>query len=92
MTKALDYFDPAKYFGGNLISSLAQTKSNFLIVSFSSDWRFSPKRSKEIVNSLVAAKKPVSYVNIESFQGHDGFLFPDSRYVNTIKTFLNSDV
>ena len=49
-------------------------------------------RSKEIVNSLVAAKKPVSYVNIESFQGHDGFLFPDSRYVNTIKTFLNSDV
>ena len=92
MTKALDYFDPAKYFDGNLISSLEQTKSNFLIISFSSDWRFSPKRSKEIVNSLVAAKKPVSYVNIESFQGHDGFLFPDNRYVNTIKTFLNSDV
>ena len=92
MTKALDYFDPAKYFKGNLIASLEQTKANFLIISFSSDWRFSPKRSKEIVNSLVAAKKPVSYVNIESFQGHDGFLFPDERYVETIKTFLESDV
>ena len=92
MTKALDYFDPAKYFKGNLIASLEQTKANFLIISFSSDWRFSPKRSKEIVNSLVAAKKPVSYVNIESFQGHDGFLFPDERYVETIKTFLEPDV
>ena len=92
MTKALDYFDPAKYFEGDLVSTLNKTKSDFLIISFSSDWRFSPKRSKEIVNSLVAAKKNVSYVNIESYQGHDGFLFPDRRYVETIKTFLSSDV
>lgn len=92
MTKALDYFDPAKYFEGDLVSTLNKTKSDFLIISFSSDWRFSPNRSKEIVNSLVAARKNVSYVNIESHQGHDGFLFPDGRYVETIKTFLSSDV
>jgi homoserine O-acetyltransferase len=92
MTKALDYFDPAKYFEGDLVSTLNKTKSDFLIISFSSDWRFSPNRSKEIVNSLVAARKNVSYVNIESYQGHDGFLFPDERYVETIKTFLSSDV
>ena len=92
MTKALDYFDPSKYFEGDLVSTLKNTNSKFLVVSFSSDWRFSPKRSKEIVNSLIAAKKSVSYINIDSYQGHDGFLFPDDRYVETIQTFLSSDV
>ena len=90
MTKALDYFDPAKYFGGNLISSLEQTKSNFLIVSFSSDWRFSPKRSKEIVNALLAANKEITYLEVDSPHGHDSFLFTEDRYINALTAFLGN--
>ena len=88
MTKALDYFDPSRDYENDLNKALEKTTSDFLILSFSSDWRFSPERSKEIVNALVSSKKSVSYAEIKSYQGHDGFLFPDKRYVQSIKTFL----
>ena len=92
MTKALDYFDPSRDYENDLTKTLEKTNTDFLVLSFSSDWRFAPERSKEIVNALIASKKPVSYAEIKSSQGHDGFLFPDERYVETLKTFLNSDV
>ena len=88
MTKALDYFDPARDFENDLNKALDRTTTDFLILSFSSDWRFAPERSKEIVNALISSRKSVSYAEIKSTQGHDGFLFPDERYVNCIKTFL----
>ena len=88
MTKALDYFDPSRDYANDLNKALEKTTSDFLILSFSSDWRFAPERSKEIVNALISSKKSVSYAEIKSHQGHDGFLFPDKRYVQSIKTFL----
>ena len=62
----------------------------FLVLSFSSDWRFSPSRSKEITDALIGAKKKVSHVEIESSLGHDSFLFPEQRYVDVLKAFLES--
>ena len=63
-----------------------------MIVSFKSDWRFPPERSKEIVDALIEAEKKVSYLNIDSIQGHDSFLMKNDRYENAIKSFLKSDV
>lgn len=81
MTKALDYFDPAnKYGNGDLAAALAQTKSSFTLISFTTDWRFSPERSKELVNALLQVGKKVSYANVESPHGHDAFLLPNARY------------
>jgi homoserine O-acetyltransferase/O-succinyltransferase len=80
MTKALDYFDPARPFGGELEAAFRNSKSKFFIAAFTSDWRFSPKRSKEIVRALVANRIDVSYAEIESNEGHDSFLMPIPQY------------
>lgn len=88
MTKALDYFDPANDYQNDLSLCLSNTKCKFLVVSFSTDWRFSPERSKEIVDALVRAQKPVSYLEIDSPHGHDAFLFPIPEYVSVLQSFL----
>ncbi len=89
MTKALDYFDPARDFGGDLSKALARTQAGFLIVSFTSDWRFSPSRSREIVKALLDARKNVSYAEIESRHGHDAFLMEDAPYLAVMRAYLN---
>ena len=90
MTKLLDYFDPASEHEGDLVKAFDPIKAKLLVVSFSSDWRFSPERSKEIVNALISAKKNASYIEIKSSQGHDSFLFPEKRYTKAINAFLNN--
>ena len=90
MTKILDYFDPADKFEGKLDKAFKEIEAQLLIVSFSTDWRFSPERSKEIVNALIKAKKDVSYMEIDSPHGHDSFLFADKEYVNGLSSFLEN--
>jgi len=89
MTKALDYFDPARDAGGDLVNAYAKATAQFLVIAFSSDWRFSPARSREIVQALVAAGKEVSYVEIESELGHDDFLMPIPQYHRVLKNYLD---
>lgn len=88
MTKALDYFDPAAEYDGELERALANSRCRFFIVSFSSDWRFSPERSEEIVKALLLARRPVSYVAVDAHQGHDAFLLPIPYYLNTFKGYM----
>ena len=80
MTRALDLFDLAADHEGDLIAALSNAQANFLVASFSSDWRFPPQRSIEIRDALIAAGKPVTYANIETDNGHDGFLLPNTHY------------
>lgn len=89
MTKALDYFDPAADHDGDLVRCLSQAQAKFLVVSFSTDWRFAPARSREIVDALVAANQQVSYLEIDAPQGHDAFLFPIAPYVDALHGFLS---
>ena len=89
MTKALDYFDPAEAHGGDLTKALENVKARFLVISFTTDWRFSPARSRELVNALMAADKPVSYLEIDAAQGHDAFLLPIPRYVDALSGYMN---
>ncbi|WP_339339342.1 homoserine O-acetyltransferase [uncultured Oceanicoccus sp.] len=88
MTKALDYFDLAREYGDDTVAAFSQAKCSFFVVSFTSDWRFSPQRSREIVDALVAAKKPVSYAEIEADFGHDAFLIPNERYENVFHAYM----
>ena len=88
MTKLLDYFDPASKYNGDLVKTLDPINAKLLILSFSTDWRFSPERSREMVDALISAKKNISYVEIESSHGHDSFLFPEKRYVEALNAFL----
>lgn len=88
MTKALDYFDPAAKHEGDLAATLNIAKAQFCLMSFTTDWRFSPARSKEIVDALVAAKKNVSYLEIDAPQGHDAFLMPIPRYLQAFSTYM----
>jgi len=88
MTRALDYFDPAGPFDGDLAAALARARAAFLIVSFSTDWRFSPARSREIVNALVKNKQRVSYAEIASQHGHDSFLMNDRHYHAVVAAYL----
>jgi len=88
MTKALDYFDPAKEFDDDLTRTVANIEAKSLVISFTSDWRFSPVRSREIVNALLAAGKPVTYAEIEAHQGHDAFLMPIPRYLDIFGTYM----
>jgi homoserine O-acetyltransferase/O-succinyltransferase len=90
MTKALDYFDPAKEFDDNLTATMAKITAKSLVVSFTSDWRFSPERSHEIVNALLDAGKQVSYAEIDAHQGHDAFLMPITRYTEIIQTYMQA--
>jgi homoserine O-acetyltransferase len=88
MTKSLDYFDPAGGFGGDLSRAMRATQASFLVLSFTSDWRFSSRRSREIVRALLDADRNVSYVDIESEQGHDSFLLPIPYYHDVLRTYL----
>ena len=90
MTKALDYFDPAREFDDDLQTALERATCRFLVISFTTDWRFAPERSQEIVNALMAQGKQVAYADIDAPQGHDSFLFPIPRYVTLLKNFMNS--
>ena len=89
MTKALDYFDPASAHDGDLARTFADAKADFCIMSFTTDWRFSPARSREIVDALIAAKKNVSYLDIDAPQGHDAFLLPIPRYLEAFVSYMN---
>ncbi|WP_296232700.1 homoserine O-succinyltransferase MetX [Pseudomonas sp. UBA4617] len=89
MTKALDYFDPAAAHGGDLAATLAHVKADYCIMSFTTDWRFSPARSREIVNALMAARKNVCYLEIDSPYGHDAFLIPTRRYMQGFANYMN---
>ncbi|MBM4226329.1 MAG: homoserine O-acetyltransferase [Gammaproteobacteria bacterium] len=80
MTKSLDYFDPAAKFDDSLAKAVARTQAKFFVASFSSDWRFSPARSREIVRALLEADLDVSYVELESELGHDSFLLEIPLY------------
>ncbi len=88
MTKALDYFDPAKAFNDDLNATMQAIQAKTLVMSFTSDWRFSPLRSLEIVNALLSAGKQVSYAEIEAHQGHDAFLMPIPRYIEIFGTYM----
>jgi homoserine O-acetyltransferase len=88
MTRALDYFDPALEHGGDLSAALAKVKSDFLVVSFTSDWRFSPGRSREIVKALLDNELSVSYAEVTAAHGHDAFLMPDEHYHNIMRQYL----
>jgi len=89
MTKALDYYDPAAAHGGDLAATLAQVTADFCIMSFTTDWRFSPARSREIVDALMAARKNVCYLDIDSPYGHDAFLIPTPRYMQGFANYMN---
>lgn len=88
MTKALDYFDPAAEFDHDLSKALAHTTAQFLVVSFTSDWRFSPERSYEIVKALLDNDANVSYAEVESEHGHDAFLLPNEHYEGVFRAYM----
>lgn len=88
MTKALDYFDPAYEFDDNLAAALKQSSCEFLVLSFSTDWRFTPARSEELVNAMIAARCKVSYAEIDAPWGHDAFLIPTPRYTDIFTAYL----
>src|SRR6188508_315149 len=93
ITKALDYFDPAADFEGSLSAALARAKAAFLIVSFKSDWRFTPARSREMVHALLDNRRIVSYLELDAPGGHDAFLLEDPRYHNALRSyFANIDL
>jgi homoserine O-acetyltransferase len=89
ITRALDYFDPARTYGGDLSSALARTAAKFLLVSFTTDWRFSPARSREIVRALLDNQRDVSYAEIDAPHGHDAFLLDDARYLNVVRSYFD---
>ena len=90
ITKALDYFDPAAVSGGDLSAALASAEARFLVVSFTSDWRFSPARSHEIVKALLDNRLRVSYAEIDAPHGHDAFLMEDPRYHKLIRAYFDN--
>lgn len=89
ITKAMDYFDLERDYG-SLQNAFARTKARFLIVSFTSDWLFTPAQSEEMVNALVAKRKPVSYCNIYSPYGHDAFLLEPDTLGRLISGFIST--
>jgi homoserine O-acetyltransferase len=88
MTRALDYFDLSREYNHDPIEAFARAKCSFLVMSFSTDWRFSPQRSREIVDALIAANRPVSYAEIEASEGHDAFLLPIPRYLEVFGAYM----
>jgi len=89
MTKALDYFDPARDLNGDLDRAFSAAKAKFLVVSFTTDWRFSPARSHEIVHALLHNRLDVSYAEVTSDHGHDSFLMEDAQYMTVMKNYLD---
>ncbi len=90
ITRALDYFDPARAFGGDLSLALARATAKFLLVSFTTDWRFSPQRSREIVKALLDNRRALSYAEIDAPHGHDAFLLEDARYLGVMRSYFES--
>jgi homoserine O-acetyltransferase len=90
ITKALDYFDPAAEFGGDLSAALARAKAAFLVVSFKSDWRFTPAGSREMVRALLDNRRIVSYLEIDAPGGHDAFLLEDARYHGALRAYFGN--
>ncbi|NCV63092.1 MAG: homoserine O-acetyltransferase [Betaproteobacteria bacterium] len=88
ITRALDYFDPACAHGGDLTKALASARAKFLLVSFTTDWRFAPARSREMVQALVANQRDVSYAEIDAPHGHDAFLLDDPRYLKVVRSYF----
>ena len=89
MTKALDYFDPAAAHNDDLAKTFEAAQARFCVMSFTTDWRFSPERSREIVDALLAARKDVCYLEIDAPQGHDAFLIPNPRYLQAFRGYMN---
>ncbi len=89
ITRALDYFDPARTHGGDLSRALAAARAKFLLVSFSTDWRFSPARSRELVKALLDNQRDVSYAEIDAPHGHDAFLLEDARYLGVVRSYFD---
>jgi homoserine O-acetyltransferase len=90
ITRALDYFDPARAFGGDLSKAFARATCKFLLVSFTTDWRFSPQRSRELVRALLDNQRDVSYAEIDAPHGHDAFLLEDARYMAIVRSYFDS--
>ena len=90
ITRALDYFDPARDFGGNLSEALARATCKFLLVSFVTDWRFAPSRSRELVKALLDNQRDVSYAEIDAPHGHDAFLLDDARYHGVVRAYFDA--
>ena len=90
MTRALDYFDPAAEYEGNLSAALAKSQADFLVVSFTSDWRFSPARSREIVKALLDNERNVTYAELTAAHGHDAFLMPDKHYHDIVRAYMEN--
>jgi homoserine O-acetyltransferase/O-succinyltransferase len=88
MTRALDYFDLAREYGDDPVEAFKNAQASFMIMSFTTDWRFSPRRSREIVDALITAGKSVSYAEIEADQGHDAFLLPIPRYIDVFSAYM----
>jgi homoserine O-acetyltransferase len=90
ITRALDYFDPARDYGGNLSEALARATCKFLLVSFVTDWRFAPSRSRELVKALLDNQRDVSYAEIDAPHGHDAFLLDDARYHGVVRAYFDA--
>jgi homoserine O-acetyltransferase len=90
MTKALDYFDPAYDYDGDLVAALARAKASFFVASFSTDWRFAPARSREIVFALLQNRRHVAYAEIDCDAGHDSFLLDDAHYHAVLRAYLEN--
>ena len=89
ITRALDYFDPARDYKGNLRIALVRAQAQFLLVSFTTDWRFAPSRSREMVQALIANQRQVSYAEIDAPHGHDAFLLDDPRYLSLVRAYFD---
>ena len=89
ITRALDYFDPARTYGGDLSRALARATCKFLLVSFTTDWRFAPQRSRELVKALLDNRLSVSYAEIDAPHGHDAFLLDDPRYMGLVRSYFD---
>ena len=89
ITKVLDYFDPAEAYGGNLSAAMKSATADFMVISFSSDWRFAPSRSREIVKSLHDNDLNVSYAEVTANQGHDAFLMKIPHYQDVLGAYMN---
>ena len=92
ITRALDYFDPARTHGGSLSAALARASAKFLLISFTTDWRFAPARSREMVKALLENRREVSYAEIDAPHGHDAFLLDDPRYLAAVRAYFEQTV
>jgi len=90
ITRALDYYDPARDYAHDLTAALAAARARFLVVSFTSDWRFAPEHSREIVKALLDNRRDVSYAEIDAPHGHDAFLLEDARYHALVRAYFDN--